>query len=92
MARYYGIPRDNKPETKNIVACEKYWSENYPAKLDYDKERQEMLLLYLHALNKAKFQNYYSEKEVPLNHSQKHFLEKTQDFQDFSVEVITHLQ
>ena len=39
MARCYGIPRDNKPETKNIVACEKYWSENYPAKLDNDKER-----------------------------------------------------
>ena len=34
MARYYCIHRDNKPDTKNIVVCEKYWSENYPIKLD----------------------------------------------------------
>ena len=33
------IPRDNIPDTKNTVVCEKHWSENYPTKLDYGKER-----------------------------------------------------
>ena len=33
------IPRDNIPDTKNIVVCEMHWPENYLAKLDYGKER-----------------------------------------------------
>ena len=33
------IPRDNIPDTKNTVVCEKHWSENYPTNLDYGKER-----------------------------------------------------
>ena len=32
------IPRDNIPDTKNTVACEKHWPENYPTKLYYGKE------------------------------------------------------
>ena len=32
------------------------------------KKHQEILLLYLHALNRAKFQDYYHEKEVPSKH------------------------
>ena len=52
------IPRDNIPDTKNTVVCEKHWSENYPTKLDY-------------GLNQAKFQHYHHEKEVPSKHLQK---------------------
>ena len=70
MARYYCIHRDNKPDTKNIVVCEKCWSENYPIKLDNERARNGPSV-FLHALNKAKFQNYYHKKEVPLKHWQK---------------------
>ena len=32
-------PRDNVPDTKETVVYEKHWLENYPAKLDYGRER-----------------------------------------------------
>ena len=69
MAHYYCVPRDNIPDTKNTVAFENC-SENYPIKLDNERARNGPSV-FLHALNKAKFQNYYHKKEVPLKHWQK---------------------
>ena len=32
------VLRDNIPDIKNTVVCEKHWPENYPSKLYYGKE------------------------------------------------------
>ena len=37
MARYF--TKGNTSATKNTVVCEKNGPENYPTKLDYDKEK-----------------------------------------------------
>ena len=33
------IPRDNLPDNKNTVVCERHWPQNYPTILDYGKLR-----------------------------------------------------
>ena len=93
------IPRENIPDTKNIVVWEKHWSENYPTKLDYGKGRPRdppsvftcVKPSQVPILPQRKRSNVKAFAEVRnfLPDESDHFSEKDKikNFKDFSVDV-----
>ena len=93
------IPRDNIPDTKNTVVCEKHWPENYPTKLDYGKERPRdphSVFTWVKPSQvptlpprKRSTVKAFAEVRNFLPDESNHFLEKDQikNFKHFSVEV-----
>ena len=65
------IPRDNTPDLKNLVVCEKHWPQNSPKKLDYGKERARDPTSVSTCVKPTQVPTLPLQKKVPPKHWQK---------------------
>ena len=65
------IPRDNTPDIKNLVVCEKHWPQNSPKKLDYGKERARDPTSVSTCVKPTQVPTLPLQKKVPPKHWQK---------------------